>query len=73
MPPGARIASKTKGPSSRNSGLLLAAEREGFEPPVQLPVHRISSAARSTTPASLQMFPATENLSVWDCKYRHIF
>ena len=28
------------------------AEREGFEPPVQLPVHRISSAARSTTPAS---------------------
>ena len=27
------------------------AEREGFEPPVQLPVHRISSAARSTTPA----------------------
>ncbi|MDE6827659.1 MAG: hypothetical protein K2P46_02935, partial [Alistipes sp.] len=23
------------------------AEREGFEPPVQLPVHRISSAARS--------------------------
>ena len=30
----------------------LIAEREGFEPPVQLPVHRISSAARSTTPAS---------------------
>ena len=30
------------------------AERRGFEPPVQLPVHRISSAARSTTPASLQ-------------------
>ena len=29
------------------------AEREGFEPPEQLPVHRISSAARSTTPASL--------------------
>lgn len=28
------------------------AEREGFEPPEQLPVHRISSAARSTTPAS---------------------
>ncbi len=52
---------------------VCLAEREGFEPPVQLPVHRISSAARSTTPASLQMFPATENLSVWDCKYRHIF
>lgn len=33
------------------------AEREGFEPPVQLPVHRISSAARSTTPASLQYIP----------------
>ncbi len=33
------------------------AEREGFEPPVQLPVHRISSAARSTTPASLQTYP----------------
>ena len=33
---------------------MFIAEREGFEPPVQLPVHRISSAARSTTPASLQ-------------------
>ena len=33
--------------------VVLLAEREGFEPPVQLPVHRISSAARSTTPASL--------------------
>ena len=33
---------------------MLFAEREGFEPPVQLPVHRISSAARSTTPASLR-------------------
>ena len=32
---------------------FFLAEREGFEPPVQLPVHRISSAARSTTPASL--------------------
>ena len=27
------------------------AERQGFEPWEQLPVHRISSAARSTTPA----------------------
>ena len=52
---------------------MFIAEREGFEPPVQLPVHRISSAARSTTPASLQMSPVTENLSVGDCKYRHIF
>ena len=34
--------------------ILFSAESEGFEPPVQLPVHRISSAARSTTPASLQ-------------------
>ena len=35
--------------------LLLSsslAESEGFEPPEQLPVHRISSAARSTTPAT---------------------
>ena len=32
------------------SGVL--AERQGFEPWEQLPVHRISSAARSTTPAS---------------------
>ncbi len=28
------------------------AESEGFEPPDQLPGHRISSAARSTTPAT---------------------
>lgn len=28
---------------------LLLAEKEGFEPPVRLPVHRISSAAHSTT------------------------
>ena len=33
--------------------LFISAEREGFEPPVQLPVHRISSAAQSTTLASL--------------------
>ncbi len=26
-----------------------SAEKEGFEPPVRLPVHRISSAAHSTT------------------------
>lgn len=32
----------------------LSAEKQGFEPWEQLPVHRISSAARSTTPASLQ-------------------
>ena len=28
--------------------ILFSAESEGFEPPVQLPVHRISSAAHST-------------------------
>ncbi len=33
-------------------GLIIPAEKEGFEPPVQLPVHRISSAARSTTLAA---------------------
>ena len=32
---------------------MFIAERQGFEPWEQLPVHRISSAARSTTPASL--------------------
>ena len=31
---------------------MFIAERQGFEPWEQLPVHRISSAARSTTPAS---------------------
>ena len=32
--------------------ILISAESEGFEPPVQLPVHRISSAAHSTTLAA---------------------
>ena len=32
--------------------ILNFAERQGFEPWEQLPVHRISSAARSTTPAT---------------------
>ena len=32
---------------------MFIAERQGFEPWVRLPVHRISSAARSATPASL--------------------
>ena len=35
---------------------MFIAERQGFEPWEQLPVHRISSAARSTTPASLLDF-----------------
>ena len=43
--------------------LLYFAERGGFEPSEQLPVHRISSAARSTTPASL----------LSDCKYSNYF
>ena len=34
--------------------LYKKAERQGFEPWEQLPVHRISSAARSTTPASFR-------------------
>ena len=33
---------------------FISAESEGFEPPDQLPGHRISSAARSTTPATFQ-------------------
>jgi hypothetical protein len=31
----------------------MVAEKEGFEPPVPVRAHRISSAARSTTPALL--------------------
>lgn len=34
----------------------FSAESEGFEPPVQLPVHRISSAAHSTTLAAFLPF-----------------
>lgn len=41
-----------KGCKSCNETYILLAERQGFEPWEQLPVHRISSAARSTTPAS---------------------
>ena len=36
---------------------MFIAERQGFEPWEQLPVHRISSAARSTTPASFLIPP----------------
>ena len=32
--------------------ILFIAEREGFEPPEQLPAHRISSAAQSTSLSS---------------------
>ena len=37
----------------------LSAESEGFEPPEQLPVHRISSAAHSTTLAAFLVVDAT--------------
>ena len=37
-------------------GIPHIAERQGFEPWEQLPVHRISSAARSTTPAPFLSF-----------------
>ena len=46
---------------------MFIAEREGFEPPVQLPVHRISSAARSTTPASLRISLTPASLAPSDC------
>ncbi len=39
---------------------FVYAESEGFEPPVQLPVHRISSAARSTTPATFLLLKAMQ-------------
>ena len=39
-------------PAENQRDLICIAERQGFEPWEQLPVHRISSAARSTTPAS---------------------
>ena len=44
------------------------AEKEGFEPPEQLPVHRISSAARSTTPASFRDFACKVTLFFFMCK-----
>ena len=39
-----------------------SAESEGFEPPEQLPVHRISSAARSTTPATFLVGLKVQNV-----------
>ena len=45
------FSAEREGVSFRHLSLLLA-ESEGFEPPDQLPGHRISSAARSTTPAT---------------------
>ncbi len=42
----------------------LSAERQGFEPWEQLPVHRISSAARSTTPASFLKKLCKDTISI---------
>ena len=50
------LQQKKEVPLSKN--LLFIAERQGFEPWEQLPVHRISSAARSTTPASFLIIAA---------------
>jgi hypothetical protein len=38
-----------------NDSILRVAEREGFEPPIRLPVCRISSAVLSTTQPPLQV------------------
>lgn len=45
---------KKRGFKRPKSSESPSAEMEGFEPPVGLPPHRISSAARSTTPAHLR-------------------
>ena len=58
---------KNKRPDDQ-SLVFLVAEREGFEPPEQLPVHRISSAARSTTPASFRDFACKVTLFFFMCK-----
>src|SRR5215472_4485797 len=39
----------------------VLAEREGFEPPIRLPVCRISSAVLSTTQPPLQLFEQIYN------------
>jgi hypothetical protein len=46
--------------------MWVLAEREGFEPPIRLPVCRISSAVHSTTLPPLQ---ALENASI--SSWRH--
>ena len=47
----------------------IRAESEGFEPPEQLPVHRISSAAHSTTLATFLKSGA----KVVNYRYQHHF
>ena len=44
------------GEESEDMRIYLLAEREGFEPPIRLPVCRISSAVHSTTLPPLQVF-----------------
>ncbi len=51
----------------------FVAEREGFEPPEQLPVHRISSAAQSTSLASFQFCAAKVHLYTFKTKHFFIF
>ena len=56
--------------------ILFSAESEGFEPPVQLPVHRISSAAHSTTLAAfLRSLFASANVGKIQisCPFKRIF
>ncbi len=45
------------------------AERVGFEPTERFPVHSISSAASSTTPAPLRNESQISNLKAIDLKY----
>src|SRR6516165_4243806 len=44
------------------------AEREGFEPPIRLPVCRISSAVRSTTLPPLQRLISSNRLARLRCR-----
>lgn len=53
--------------------LYKEAERQGFEPWEQLPVHRISSAARSTTPASFLTSLVVPWLGQRRCKYMNFY
>ncbi len=50
------------------SHIVFCAESEGFEPPVQLPVHLISSQARSTTPAAF-LFVERTKLYIFSKKF----
>ena len=47
----------------------ISAESEGFEPPEQLPVHRISSAARSTTPATFLDWTKNSTFTAWNSNH----